>query len=177
MSRKIELDIGERILPSGLTLLAVRNPGVETFAAGALLDVDMKEERTGEEGLANLVGDMLDEGTKKRTGLELAATVEGLGSALDGSSSGGSVHCPAEQTEKSLALLFEMVNEPAFPKRELERVKDEILTEIAAEAEEPRSVAAQRFRKLVYGPHPYARPGRGTRGSPGGGQNVNPRVA
>ena len=30
----VELEIGERELPNGLTLLAVRNPDVSTFAAG-----------------------------------------------------------------------------------------------------------------------------------------------
>lgn len=165
MTRAVELEIGERVLPNGLTLLAVRNPGVETYAAGAFLDVDVVDEAAGEEGLANLVGDMLDEGTAKHDGLGLAAAIEGIGGVLDGSASGGSVQCPVEHADKALALLCEILCEPKFPQRELARVKDEILTEIAAEEEEPRSVAAQRFRKLVYGPHPYARPGRGTRKS------------
>ena len=165
MSRELELEIGERVLGNGLTLLAVRNPGVETYAAGALLDVDIKDEASSEEGLANLVGDMLDEGSKKRDGIKLALAIESLGGVLEGSPSGGSVQCPFEQADKSLALLFEIVHEPAFPQRELTRVKDEILTELRSEEDDPRSVAALRFRKLVYGPHPYARPSKGTRKS------------
>jgi len=163
LSTRVELSIGERKLKSGLTLLAVQNPGVATYAAGVMLDVDMKDEQVGEEGLANLLGDMLDEGTKKRSGLALAEAVEGIGGSLDGSPSGGAVQCPVESAPKALALLVEMITSPSVPPRELARVKQEIASEILSDEDDPRSVASERFRRLVYGSHPYARPARGTR--------------
>ena len=54
--KHVDLEIGERALPNGMTLLAGRNPAVATFAAGLTLRVDIRNEREGEWGLANLVG-------------------------------------------------------------------------------------------------------------------------
>lgn len=162
VGQKLQLAIGERVLDRGLTLLAVQNPGVQTFACSVLLDVDLRDERRGEDGLANLVGDCLDEGTTRRGNTALAAAVESLGAALEGHASGGRVQCPAENAGKALALLVEMLTQPAFGAREVARVKAEILNEIRADEEEPRTVAALRFRAEVYGAHPYGRPGRGT---------------
>jgi zinc protease len=130
--KTIQLEIDERQLENGLTLLAVQNPGVETFAAGVVLDVDRRDEAKGEEGLANLLGDCLEEGTKRLTAVQLAEAIDSLGGTLSGSASGGSMHCPATETRKMLRLLAEV------------------------------TVASHRFRQEVYGSHPFGRPIRGT---------------
>jgi zinc protease len=160
--KTLQIEIGERVLANGLTLLAVRNPGTATFAAGVSLDVDLRDERPGEEGLANLVGDCLDEGSKKRSGVELAEQLDRLGAQLEPSASGASLHCPAEVAGKTVRLLAEVVFEPTFPAREVKRVQQELIAEIKADEDDPRTVAALRFRKKVYGRHPYGRPARGT---------------
>ncbi|MEE9126552.1 MAG: insulinase family protein, partial [Planctomycetota bacterium] len=160
--RTIHVEIGERQLQDGLTLLAVQNPGVETFAASVALDVDVRDEAEGEEGLANLLGDCLDEGTKKRTAVQLAEAIDGLGGTLGGGAAGGSVQCPATESRKALRLLGEMVREPAFPARGTRRVQQEVLNEIRAEMDDPQTVASRRFRKEVYGKHPFGRSVRGS---------------
>ncbi len=164
----VQLEIGERRLQNGLTLLAVQNPGVETFAAGVVLDVDLRDEAEGEEGLANLLGSCLEEGTMKRSGEQLAEAIDGLGGTLTGSASGGSVQCPATESRKALRLLAEMVREPALPARGVRRVREEVLSEIRAQLDDPQVVASKRFRKEVYGDHPYGRPARGTLASVAG---------
>ncbi len=161
-ARDVRLRIGERRLANGLTLLAVRNPHVATFAAGLFLDVDRRDEGPGQHGLANLVGDCLDEGTVKRDDLQLAAQLDKIGATLDGHSSGGTVQCPAESARRGLGLLVEVVNQPAFPAAKVRRVKDEIVQELLTDADDPRTVAADRFRQRVYGRHPYGRSVRGT---------------
>lgn len=162
MSVPIRLAIAERELDSGLTLLAVHNPGVQTFACAVSLDVRPGDEPADQPGLANLVGECLDEGTKRFDALELAAAAERLGAMLEGNHRGGVVMCPAVASKDALALLHEMVLEPEFPGREVRRVQAEVLTEIKAEEDDPRAVAARRFRKEIYGDHPLGRPTQGT---------------
>lgn len=164
----VRLEIAERRMQNGLTLLAVRNPGVETFAARVVLDVDIRDEARGEQGLANLLGSCLEEGTRKRSGVQLAEQIDGLGGTLAGSASGGSVQCPATESRKALRLLAEMVHEPALPPRGTERVQQEVLNEIRADLDDPQAVARQRFRREVYGSHPFGRPIRGTPASVAG---------
>jgi zinc protease len=161
MSGRIRLQCGERTLDSGLTLLAVRNPAVTTFACGVVLKVDVRNESRDEAGLANLVGDCLDEGSRKRTGPALAAAIENLGGGLEGNLSGGTMWCPAAVKAKALPLLMETVTEPVFPKAEVARVRREVLAEIESDLEDPATVAGLRFRAEVYGAHPFARPTKG----------------
>lgn len=159
----IRLDIAERVLDSGLTLLAVRNPDVATFACAVSLDVRPGDEPAAAGGLANLVGECLDEGTLRRDGLQLAAAAESIGASLEGSQRGGIVYCPAEAQKKGVDLLCEMVLEPAFAHREVRRVQAEVLNEILTDDDDPRTVAGRRFRQEVYGSHPLGRPVIGTR--------------
>jgi zinc protease len=161
MSDGIRLEIAERELPSGLTLLAVRNPRVLTYACVVSLEVRAGDEPADKSGLANLVGESLDEGTKRYDALQLSAAAENLGAAMEGNHRGGVVMCPATQQKEALALLREMILEPTFPGREIRRVQAEVLTEIKAEDDDPRAVAARRFRKMIYGDHPLGRPTQG----------------
>ncbi|MFM1870764.1 MAG: hypothetical protein RL398_186 [Planctomycetota bacterium] len=162
MSKAISLEIGERRLASGLTLLAVRNPGVQTYACAVSLEVLPSDEPANKLGLANLVGETLDEGTKRYDALQLASVAESLGSSLVGNHRGGAVMCPADRQKEALELLREMILEPAFPSREVRRVQTEILTELKTEMDDPRVVAARRFRSEIYGDHPLGRPSNGT---------------
>jgi zinc protease len=158
----VRLDIGERVLDSGLTLLAVRNPGVATFACAVSLDVRAGDDDHRQAGLANLVGECLDEGTKHHDALGFAEAVEAIGGAVEGNHRGGGAQCPAEHQKKAMKLLREILVEPSFPGREVRRVQGEVLTEIKADDDDPRVVARRRFGKEVYGEHPLGRPGTGT---------------
>jgi zinc protease len=161
MSDVIRLEIAERVLPSGLTLLAVRNPRVQTYACVVSLEIRAGADAPKQAGLANLVGECLDEGTRHYNALELATAAERLGAAMEGNHRGGVVMCPASSLKEATELLREMVLEPEFPGREVRRVQGELLTEIKAEEDDPRTVAGRRFRKEIYGDHPLARPGNG----------------
>jgi zinc protease len=162
MSVPIRLAIAERELDSGLTLLAVQNPGVQTYACAVSLDVRPGDEPADRSGLANLVGECLDEGTSRHDALELAAAAERLGAMMEGNHRGGVVMSPATAQKDALALLCEMVLEPEFPGREVRRVQAEVLTEIKADDDDPRAVAARRFRSEIYGEHPLGRAPQGT---------------
>ena len=165
MTSGIRLNVGEAQLDSGLTLLAVQNPGVATFSCVVSLDVRPGDEPEGRGGLANLVGDCLEEGTARYDALQLASAVESIGGGLHCSSRGGWIQCPAESQKAGVELLREVVLRPTFPGGEVRRVQAEILTEILAEEDEPRVVAGRRFRAEVYGNHPLGRPTQGPRES------------
>jgi zinc protease len=158
VTRTVELEIGERVGANGLRLLAVRNPGVATFACSVVLDVSVKDEAPGDEGLANMVGSCLDEGTTRRSALSLAEAVERIGGSLETTTSGGLLECPAEECNKAMRLLREVVTSPSFPLREVRRVRCEVLTGIESDKDDPRTVAGRRYRKEIYKRHPFARP-------------------
>ncbi len=165
MTASIRLEIGELQLDSGLTLLAVQNPNVATFACAISLDIRPGDDPLERCGLANLVGDCLDEGTQRYDALELATAVESIGGGIEGNARGGMIQCTADNQKAGVELLREFVLHPMFPGKEVRRVQGEILTEILADEDDPRSVAGRRFRAEVYGEHPLGRPTQGTRES------------
>ncbi|MEC8252327.1 MAG: pitrilysin family protein [Planctomycetota bacterium] len=158
----IRLHVAERELKSGLTLLAVHNPGVQTFACAVSLDTRVADDPVAMPGVANMVGECLDEGTARYDALGLAAAAEELGAMLEGNHRGGAIICPATQQQKATDLLRQLVMEPTFPAREVRRVQAEVMTEMQAELDDPRTVAARRFRAEIYGDHVLGRAMQGT---------------
>ena len=158
---EVRLEFAERTLASGLTCVALRNPGVATFAVTLGLHVGQRDEADGEHGVAYLVGSCLEEGTRHRSSVELAEAIEAIGGSLDAAANGATIQCPADEAAKAVKLVREVSLEPAFAAREVRRVQQEVLAEIEAEDADPRSVARRTFLREVYGSHPSGRPSYG----------------
>jgi zinc protease len=52
-------------------------------------------------------------------------------------------------------LLSDVVQHPRFPESELARLKTDMLRNIALQTSQPQTIAEIRFRKMLYGDHPY----------------------
>jgi len=62
-----------------------------------------------------------------------------------------------EFTPDAVKLLADVAQHPRLPESELERLKNDSLRQIALAKSEPRTMALVRFRKILYGDHPYGR--------------------
>jgi zinc protease len=111
------------------------------------------------------MGSLLDEGTAKHSGPEIAGMIESVGGSLSLSSSGGSVKVLAPQRDLGLSLLFECLTQANFPKDAFAREKAKQLNEIDDAEQRPDLKAQTTYRKMVYGKHPLGRPALGTRAS------------
>jgi len=75
-----------------------------------------------------------------------------------------SVEVPAERLAAALGLLAEVVREPAFPPREVERLRDQRLNDLLQAKADPARRADEVYLATVYDPaSPYARPSGGLR--------------
>jgi zinc protease len=108
-------------------------------------------------GVAALTGSLLDEGTEKHTGKEIAALIEDTGGTLSLGVSGGSFKVLTPDADLALGLLFECLMKPTFPDKEFARLKDQQLSGIDDALSQPDTRAAHEFNALVYGRHPYGR--------------------
>src|SRR5207302_8880762 len=77
-------------LPNGLTLLLLENHRLPLFVAQALVRHVGLLEPEDKVGVATLMGNLLEEGTGKHTGPEIAEMIEDVGGTLSLSPSGGS---------------------------------------------------------------------------------------
>lgn len=150
------------VLPNGLTLILFENHRLPiVVAAASIADVRLREP-ANKNGVMALLGEMLEEGTNKHTGQEIATLIEDTGGSLVVGATGGRVKVLTPDTELGLGLLFECLREPTFPAEALEQKREQLLATIAELQTQPQPRARQLFQASVYGSHPFGRPTSGT---------------
>ena len=152
-------------LPNGVKLI-VRpnslNPTVSIVVAGL---GGLRLEPANKAGIASLTSQLLTRGTKTRDAEQISAIVDDLGGSLDSSSGQNSWIMQSqwlqEDWKRGLNLIAESILTPTFPADELAKVKQQTLTQIGAQDDDPMDAAALEMRRLYFGAHPYGRPTSG----------------
>jgi zinc protease len=124
----------------------------------------------GKEGLGSITASLLDEGTISRDALQLAGELAEMGATLGGAGelevSTVSLTTLVRHLDHALDLYADVILHPAFPEKELNRLKLQRLAQLKARADDPEQTAASVFPRLIYGlNHPYGRPDLGTPGT------------
>jgi zinc protease len=118
-------------------------------------------------GVSHLASRVLDRGTQQKTTEQIAEAFDERGVSL---TVGANRHvltvsctCLSEDFEAMLDLVGEIVMEPAFPEREIETRKGEVLNAIRQDEDNPAAMAMQALFTMLYpDQHPYGRPSKGT---------------
>jgi zinc protease len=158
--------IQEFALSNGIRVLFIETHKVPLVQVAVILRAGASADPKEKPGLANLTAEMLDRGAGSRSALEISDAVDHLGAELsaeaawDEATVGLSV--PSERLDQALPILGDVVERPAFPADELERVRKELLTEILQWRDEPSALARVALVRAIYGDQPY---GRVTEGS------------
>jgi len=109
---------------------------------------------------------MLDEGTKTRSATVIAQQIEFIGGEMKFSGgedfSTGALRVLKKDMDLGFALLADVLMNPVFPEREVERVRSEVLGELQGEGDQPAILADKAFDTIVFASHPYGRPANGT---------------
>ena len=108
-------------------------------------------------GVANLVTDMMMEGTINKTPVELEEAIDALGSSIRMYTSKGSINLEVftlkRNFEATLALVEEILFEPRWDEKEFERIKRQTIEQIQRRSASPSAIASLAFNKLNYGDH------------------------
>ncbi|HEY3323157.1 MAG TPA: pitrilysin family protein [Planctomycetota bacterium] len=117
-------------------------------------------------GASNMLSEMLDRGTAKRSKQQIAEQAEDLGSSLSTfsgrNSLGVTVSGLSRDAQKLMDLASDCVLHPSFPPEELEKLRADVLQAIAQEDESMFTLNSKILRPLLYGDSPYARQTLGT---------------
>jgi zinc protease len=150
-----------RLLP-GLDLYAARVRRAPMVSVELILPRGAQSDPPGRRGLASLTADLLDEGSERRSGPELAAWVERLGGSLAASADWDAsyVACTllAEHLPHALELLAEVALSPSIPEAEVERLRRRRLAELMRRRASPTALAEERLARALYGAGPYGYP-------------------
>ena len=154
-------------LSNGLKIVLAERQSIPVVTCDLLIDAGYAADQFATPGTAKLAMDMLDEGTKDRTTLEISEQLQLLGASISSGSSldTSSVFLSAlkENLEGSLELFADVVLNPSFPDEEFQRLKKLQLDAIQREKVQPFSMALRVFPQLMYGPeHAYSTPFTGS---------------
>lgn len=155
-------------LPNGLRLLTYDVPGQYVVSVRLGLPVPLDSEPPDKEGVGTIMSRTLDEGTAWHSAEEFARLLERKGVNFGAGVSDGGLSLDLDvvkgNLEVALALLRQIITEPAFPEAEVAR---HVRTRLA-EIDQERSVAAHlsvlEFAHTLYAAHDRSsRPTGGSR--------------
>ena len=159
-----------RQLANGLGVLVVERPDLPMVAFGLVVRTGTADDPPDGPGLAHMTARMLSEGTASRTSRQISDEMERMGSAIHTQAGRENIVVSADaltsQWRGALAILADVVQNPAFPTADLERVRRQRLTDLARIVDDPVAIAPRASTALLYGPDsPYGHPGTGTEAS------------
>src|SRR6185436_5396118 len=157
-------------LSSGLRLLTAPVSKLPVVTMLVLIDAGSANDPAGKEGVAALTAGLLLEGTAQLSGAEISEKFEKLGTSAESGADWDSAFVKltalSDHLEDAATLLGQILQRPAFPEREVERLKAERLAEILQLETEPRGLADEKFSEFLYAPDSrYSKPDEGTTAS------------
>ncbi|HSE27326.1 MAG TPA: pitrilysin family protein [Gemmatimonadales bacterium] len=148
-------------LGNGMTVTLVPWGSIPKATVSLVLRAGSLNERPDEVWLAELVGDLLQEGTLSRGAREVAEAAAGMGGSVKVATgfdqTGVTGDVLAEAAPDMVRLLAEMVRHPRLPESELPRLRQDRLRELAVARQQPDQLALEAFRQALHGDHPYGR--------------------
>jgi zinc protease len=161
--------IEKRTLPSGLRVWTVEHRAVPLISVLVLVRRGAAADPRGQEGLAAIVGDLLDEGCGDLDALALHEALGRIGAQLDTEVGSDAtllgLTMLSRFAERGAALLAEMIRHPRLDPRDFERVRDLRLNRLVQIRDMPPALADRAFTELVYGEHPYGHLSIGSEGA------------
>ena len=147
-------------LSNGLTVLLVEQRNLPVVSANLVVLSGSEFNPINKPGLASFTADMLDEGTNKRSTLQIADDVAQIGATLQTGSSSDSSFIATRTLKKNVDAAFDLMADvalnPAFGDKEIERVRKTRMTQILQQRDNPNALANKVFFNTLYGDkHPY----------------------
>jgi zinc protease len=155
--------VEQAVLDNGIKLFFAKRSAVPAVRVAVSFDAGYAADPADKRGLASLAGGLMDEGTKTRNSTQLAEQQERLGAAVFVNSSLDRTTVGAQALSANLGatldLLADIIKNPAFDAKEIERLRVQQLTRIKSENNQPQGIAFRNLPPLIYGAgHPYGGP-------------------
>ena len=142
-------------LKNGLQVFIVENHKLPRVSFNLIIDRDLILERE-KKGYVQIAGQILRRGTKNRTKDQIDEEIDFIGGSLSTYSNGLYASSLKKHMEKLLELVSDILLYPSFPEEELNKIKTQTLSSLAAQKDDPNSISNNLERVLLYGKkHPY----------------------
>lgn len=159
--------VEKRTLSNGLPVWIVERHEVPVVQVDLMIRTGTAADPAGKFGLASMTAAMLDEGAGARNALQIADAIDYLGAELHAvsgiDSSSVRLHVAAARLGEALSVMADVAERPTFPQAELDRIRDERLTDLEQARDDPAAIGRFAFPLVVFGPsHRYGTASVGT---------------
>ncbi len=161
-----EMQIQKVTSPGGITAWLVEDHNIPftaleiQFRGGTSLDGP--EQR----GAVNLMTALIEEGAADMDSRAFAEARDALAAEFSfdpgQDSVGVSVRFLTENREQAVTLLQQALVTPRFDQDALDRVREQVLSNLRSDEKDPDTIASDTFDRLAFGNHPYGSSGNGT---------------
>src|SRR5271169_4062899 len=156
-----------KTLPNGLRVFVVTDHRVPAVAARlVILSAGSIQDPAGMPGVAGMTASLLTQGTAKRSAKEIAETIDFVGGTLDAKAGRVATTVTLDVVTKDLGvgmdLLSDVVLHPSFRAEELDRQRQQLLSDLEVQYSDPNYLATMAFARTLYGASPYGLPEQGT---------------
>ncbi len=152
-----------RKLSNGLEVLVVEHHELPVVSMNLVMKMGAAGDPADKAGLASLSADMLDEGTATRSSLDISDQLASIGSSLNVAagwdSTTATMRTLTRHLDRALEIYSDVITNPAFPDKDLERLRLQRVTALRQQRDSPDAIAGLVFQTVLYGRnHPYGHP-------------------
>src|SRR5438270_284088 len=148
-------------LPNGMRATLVEYGDIPKATVRVVLRTGKIDEAESQTDLSVLTAQLMKEGTKTRSGEQIAAQAASMGGVVsadpEADETSFDLDVLGEFAPKAVQLLADVVENPAFPEKDFDRLRNDQERSIAIEKSQPSGQAFERWYKLLYANHPYGR--------------------
>ncbi|EDY18711.1 peptidase M16 domain protein [Chthoniobacter flavus Ellin428] len=156
----------EKTLGNGLRVIVIERPGLPLLSAQLLIKTGAESDPAKLAGLAHFTATLLKRGTTTRSAQKIAEETEALGAKIETEgtwdATGVKLTALSSNAEPALAIVADLVRNPALAKEEIDRQRRETLDDLLLALEEPGNVAKYSASRATLGLAPYGHPENGT---------------
>ena len=161
-----EMQITPVTSPGGITAWLVEDHNIPftaleiQFRGGTSLDAP------GKRGAVNLMTSLIEEGAGDMDSRAFAEARDALAASFSFSpgqdSIGVSARFLTENRDQVITLLREALINPTFEQSAIDRVREQVLSNLRSDEKDPDTLASNALNRLAFGDHPYGSNGDGT---------------
>ncbi len=149
-------------LSNGITLITNKNTSNDIIAMSVFFRGGRFIEPVP--GTVDILAGTLLYGTKQRPYLKLLQELENSGISVSPHAGNDYIEISVKSTgnefDKALEILADIINNPAFEQKYIDKGRKEILAEIKKSRDYPVSIASENFVRMLYKDHPYDNTGK-----------------
>ena len=160
-------DIHREVLPNGLTILSEEMSHIRSIAIGIWMKTGSRDETPELNGISHFSEHMVFKGTTSRSARDIARQVDSIGGNMD-AFTGKETICfnikvLDEHVPIALDILSDLVLNPVFDPKDINREKGVILEEIKMDEDNPDYLVHEIFTQSFWKDHPLGKPILGTK--------------